>query len=191
MQTHLEPLGETAAGEEIDIDTAAIEAGGTRGDRSRAARAALRPHGRRHRRLPDARASAARARSPTRTARERDRGARAQCRPGDRRRRGTHRALMRLCMFHPVGHPLERGWVGRVDGDRVLQLAAQTLQSFFTGGGTAREHAEYPLEGGRAPRAGAPPAVRAPLRRPDDVRVREPGSCRRARCARRSVRPRA
>lgn len=48
-------------------------------------------------------------------------------------------------MFHPVGHPLERGWVGRVDGDRVLQLAAQTLQSFFTGGGTAREHAEYPL----------------------------------------------
>ena len=53
---------------------------------------------------------------------------------------------MRLCMFHPVGHPLERGWVGRVDGERVLQLAAQTLQSFFTGGGTAREHAEYPLK---------------------------------------------
>ena len=52
---------------------------------------------------------------------------------------------MRLCMFHPVGHPMERGWVGRVDGDRVVQLAAQTLQSFFTGGGTAREHAEYPL----------------------------------------------
>jgi hypothetical protein len=48
-------------------------------------------------------------------------------------------------MFHPVGHPLERGWVGRVDGERVLQLAAQTLQSFFTGGGTAREHAEYQL----------------------------------------------
>ena len=48
-------------------------------------------------------------------------------------------------MFHPVGRPLERGWVGRVDGDRVLQLAAQTLQSFFTGGGTARVHAEYPL----------------------------------------------
>ena len=53
---------------------------------------------------------------------------------------------MRLCMFHPVGHPMERGWVGRIDGERVLQLAAQTLQSFFTGGGTAREHAEYPLE---------------------------------------------
>ncbi len=48
-------------------------------------------------------------------------------------------------MFHPVDHPLERGWVGRVDGDRVIQLAAQTLQSFFTGGGSAREHAEYPL----------------------------------------------
>ena len=49
-------------------------------------------------------------------------------------------------MFHPVGHPMERGWVGRIDGDRVVHLAAQTLQSFFTGGGTAREHAEYPLE---------------------------------------------
>lgn len=49
-------------------------------------------------------------------------------------------------MFHPVGHSMERGWVGRIDGDRVIHLAAQTLQSFFTGGGTAREHAEYPLE---------------------------------------------
>ena len=49
-------------------------------------------------------------------------------------------------MFHPVGHPLERGWVGRVEDDRVIHLAAQTLQSFFTGGGTAREHAEYPLD---------------------------------------------
>lgn len=48
-------------------------------------------------------------------------------------------------MFHPAGHPMERGWVGRIDGDRVVHLAAQTLQSFFTGGGSAREHAEYPL----------------------------------------------
>lgn len=48
-------------------------------------------------------------------------------------------------MFHPNGRPLERGWVGRVDGDRVLHLAAQTLQSFFVGGGGAREHAEYAL----------------------------------------------
>ena len=52
---------------------------------------------------------------------------------------------MRLCMFHPNDHPLERGWVGRIDGDRVLHLAAQTLQSFFLGGGGAREHAEYKL----------------------------------------------
>ncbi len=52
---------------------------------------------------------------------------------------------MRLCMFHPNDNPLERGWVGRVDGDRVLHLAAQTLQSFFLGGSGAREHAEYPL----------------------------------------------
>ncbi len=49
-------------------------------------------------------------------------------------------------MFHPAGHPLERGWVGRVDGDHVVHLAAQTLQSLFTGGGSAREHAEYPLD---------------------------------------------
>jgi len=53
---------------------------------------------------------------------------------------------MKLCMFHPVGHPMERGWVGRIDGDRVVHLAAQTLQSFFTGGGSAREHAVYGLE---------------------------------------------
>jgi hypothetical protein len=53
---------------------------------------------------------------------------------------------MRLCMFHPVGHPLERGWVGRVEDDHVVQLAAQTIQAFFTGGGRAREHAVYALE---------------------------------------------
>jgi len=46
-------------------------------------------------------------------------------------------------MFHPNEQPMERGWVGRIDGDRVLHLAAQTLQSFFLGGGGAREHAEY------------------------------------------------
>ena len=52
---------------------------------------------------------------------------------------------MRLCMFHPLGHPMERGWVGRLDGENVIHLAAQTLQSFFTGGASAREHAVYPL----------------------------------------------
>ena len=49
-------------------------------------------------------------------------------------------------MFHPHGHPMERGWVGRIDGDRVVHLAAQTLQSYFLGGGGAREHAEYALD---------------------------------------------
>lgn len=64
-------------------------------------------------------------------------------------------------MFHPRDHPLERGWVGRLDGDRVIQLAAQTLESYFTGGGTAREHAVYPLAGVRllAPVL-HPPAIR-------------------------------
>lgn len=69
---------------------------------------------------------------------------------------------MRLCMFHPIGHPMERGWVGRVDGDRVVQLAAQTLQSFFTGGGAAREHAEYPL---------AEVQLLAPVLHPPSVRL--------------------
>jgi 2-keto-4-pentenoate hydratase/2-oxohepta-3-ene-1,7-dioic acid hydratase in catechol pathway len=53
---------------------------------------------------------------------------------------------MKLCMFHPNAQPMERGWVGRIDGDRVSHLAAQTLQSFFLGGGGAREHAEYALD---------------------------------------------
>jgi hypothetical protein len=49
-------------------------------------------------------------------------------------------------MFHPNDQLMERGWVGRIDGDRVLHLAAQTLQSYFLGGGGAREHAEYRLD---------------------------------------------
>ena len=48
-------------------------------------------------------------------------------------------------MFTPRELALERGWPGRIEGDKVIQLAAQTLQSFFTGGGSAREHAEYAL----------------------------------------------
>jgi hypothetical protein len=49
-------------------------------------------------------------------------------------------------MFHPRERPMERGWVGRIDSDRVVHLAAQTLQSFFLGGGAAREHAQYALD---------------------------------------------
>jgi fumarylacetoacetate (FAA) hydrolase len=68
---------------------------------------------------------------------------------------------MRLCMFSPKELDLERGWPGRIEGDRVIQLAAQTLQSFFTGGGTAREHAEYGLD---------EVVLRAPVLRPPSVR---------------------
>jgi len=64
-------------------------------------------------------------------------------------------------MFTPKALGLERGWPGRIDGDRVIQLAAQTLQSFFTGGAQAREHAEYPL---------ADVLLRAPVLRPPAVR---------------------
>jgi len=64
-------------------------------------------------------------------------------------------------MFTPKELGLERGWPGRVEGDRVIQLAAQTLQSFFTGGGSAREHAEYPLaDVDLRPPVLHPPAVR-------------------------------
>jgi fumarylacetoacetate (FAA) hydrolase len=68
---------------------------------------------------------------------------------------------MKLCMFSLKGHHLARGWPGRIDGDRVVQLAAQTLQSFFSGGGKAREHAEYALdEVDLRPPVLHPPAVR-------------------------------
>ena len=67
---------------------------------------------------------------------------------------------MKLCMFHPVDHPMERGWVGRIEGDHVVHLAAQTLQAFFTGGG-ARDHAVYPLDAVRLlPPVLHPPSVR-------------------------------
>ena len=72
---------------------------------------------------------------------------------------------MRLCMFHPNDNPMERGWVGRLDGDRVLHLAAQTLQSFFLGGGGAREHAEYAL---------ADVTFLVPVQHPPTVRVFSP-----------------
>jgi hypothetical protein len=49
-------------------------------------------------------------------------------------------------MFHPADRPMARGWVGRLEGDEVVHLASQTLQHLFTGGGTAREHARYPLD---------------------------------------------
>lgn len=77
---------------------------------------------------------------------------------------------MRLCMFHPSDNPMDRGWVGRIDGDRVLHLAAQTLQSLFLGGGGSREHAEYALDA---------VTLLAPVMYPPTVRVfEEDGSFR-------------
>ncbi len=64
-------------------------------------------------------------------------------------------------MFTPRELSLERGWPGRIEGDRVIQLAAQTLQAYFTGGGSAREHAEYALaDVDLRPPVLHPPAVR-------------------------------
>jgi fumarylacetoacetate (FAA) hydrolase len=64
-------------------------------------------------------------------------------------------------MFTPGDRELERGWPGLIEGDSVFQLAAQTIQSFFSGGGDARRHAKYPLDDVRflAPVL-HPPAVR-------------------------------
>jgi hypothetical protein len=69
---------------------------------------------------------------------------------------------MKLCMFSPKEPFLERGWPGRIDGDMVTQLAAQTLQAFFTGGGEVREHATYPL---------AEVVFRAPVLHPPSIRI--------------------
>ena len=64
-------------------------------------------------------------------------------------------------MFTPKELALERGWPGRIEGDKVIQLAAQTLQAFFTGGGSAREHAEYALaDVDLLPPVHRPPTVR-------------------------------
>ena len=71
-------------------------------------------------------------------------------------------------MFTPADSELERGWPGRIDGDVVVQLAAQTLQSYFASGSSAREHAAYPLGEIR---------LRAPVLEPPAIRIfDEPGS---------------
>ena len=65
-------------------------------------------------------------------------------------------------MFSPNDRELERGWPGRIEGDRVIQLAAQTLQSFFTGGGQAREHDDFALD---------EVVLRPPVLHPPSIRV--------------------
>jgi fumarylacetoacetate (FAA) hydrolase len=67
---------------------------------------------------------------------------------------------VKLCLFTPLGRDV-RGWVGAIEGDRVVHLAAQSLPSFFTGGGSAREHDEYALADVR---------LLAPVPRPPSVR---------------------
>ena len=69
-------------------------------------------------------------------------------------------------MFSPRDADLERGWPGRIEDDVVVQLAAQTLQAFFTGGGQAREHATYPLD---------EVVLRAPVLHPPSVRLFDDG----------------
>ena len=70
-------------------------------------------------------------------------------------------------MFHPNDNPLDRGWVGRIEEDKMLHLAAQTLQSFFLVGGGSRVHAEYPL---------ADVTLLVPVQYPPTVRIFDNGS---------------
>ena len=168
VETHLEPLTEEAEGIARSTRTSPPRFGGS----SSSAPAPRRASCACSRRPTDWSCSSRWAstvprRSPRRTgvpARSRRRSA-ARCRRS-RRSSSTpsHEARlssMKLCMFSPTELDLERGWPGRIEGDRVIQLAAQTLQSFFTGGGVAREHAEYPL---------ADVVLRAPVLRPPSVR---------------------
>ena len=67
-------------------------------------------------------------------------------------------------MFTPADSELERGWPGRIDGGVVTQLAAQTLQSYFASGASAREHARYPLD---------QVLLRTPVLEPPSIRVFE------------------
>ncbi len=67
-------------------------------------------------------------------------------------------------MFTPRELALARGWPGKIEDDRVIQVAAQTVEAFFTGGGTARDHAVYPL---------ADVLLRAPVLRPPSIRFFE------------------
>jgi fumarylacetoacetate (FAA) hydrolase len=67
---------------------------------------------------------------------------------------------VKLCLFTPIDRDV-RGWVGAIEGDRIVHLAAQSLPSFFTGGGSAREHDEYAFEDVR---------LLAPVPRPPSVR---------------------
>ncbi len=67
-------------------------------------------------------------------------------------------------MFTPRELALERGWPGKIAGDSVIQVAAQTLEAFFTGGGKAREHNLYPL---------ADVSLRPPVLRPPSIRFFE------------------
>ena len=166
VQTHLEPLAEVDSGEEVyaaEIEDAVVRAAGGAPRELRLLRTekgvvafvtlVLDPS-------LDARRGA-------RTG-ERGRGAPSPCTSRRRRRHRPHRALMRLCMFTPADSDLQRGWPGRIDGDIVVQLAAQTLQSFFASGSSAREHAAYPLTDVK---------LRAPVLEPPSIRIfDEPGA---------------
>ena len=66
-------------------------------------------------------------------------------------------------MFSPREAELERGWPGRVDGDRVVQLAAQTLRGVLHRRRRRARARGVPARRGRVPAAGPAPAERSRL----------------------------
>src|SRR5262249_27869640 len=153
VQTHLEPLTEPSAGREVPDDKRTIE------------RIVRQATGRDPREVRFLRTDGGLVAFLTLglegTSRLEDAHARASEIEERIRRERAHRAVKPV-MFSPAGMDLERGWPGRVDGETVVQLAAQTLQVFFAVGGALREHASSPL---------AEVDLRAPVLHPPSIRL--------------------
>ena len=132
-------------------------------------------------------------------------------RPSSTRGRGGTHVSPTVPLFKSVGNlrfpaPLPRltGWPARECGSACSIPSDTRWSEAGSGASTASGCSSWPRrrcsrssreEGLRestpsircatsCSRTGAPPAVRPPLRRPIDVRVREPGGCRRSRCGR-------
>ena len=88
-----------------------------------------------------------------------------------------------VCMFSPPGRHLERGWPGRIEGDHVIQLAAQ---AFSRSSAAAARRASTPTA--RSPRSNcAPSSIRRPFASSTATtsrsRTRPPSTGRRTRFA--------
>ena len=137
MQTHLEPLAETGAGELVEaaeIEAAAVRAAGgplreLRLMRTEKGVVAFLTLG------LDPASTLAEAHSWASEVEET-----AAPRSTRRRRRDRAHGTLGEAVHVHSGGVRARAWLaGRIDGDVVVQLAARHFQSFFTGGSAARE----------------------------------------------------